>query len=435
MAKAQDYYKLLQVTKEASIEDIKASFRRLARQYHPDVNPNQPTAAEKFKEITQAYEVLSDTNKRRRYDRNYQPERKASRHRSDRQTLNAQDFYFKGVKKSLEKDYRGAVENYTQAIALNSEYIDAYLKRCEALYKLGDDKNVLDDCYQVLRINSKTAKAHYYQGRSRSRLGYTQSAIEAYSEAIQYDRAYAQAYYFRGLAYQEFKKDLQALEDLKIAAKLFREQKNLSAYRVTVKALNKVDNHKLKIQKLSEWIGNTAIASWEAFATFVINPGGGVYPAFAKLSASEAIASGFVYAAIADMLFLFGSSAHLSILELSLFELGLFGMTPFFLIVASARLLRLIYRSSGSMSGDFFTAGASLLPVGFLALFWAVIPNIFSVPAIILIIFVFCYLTIFLYGSCTQISNFSETSATFAVPTILSLTIWLSYVFYVLLTI
>jgi tetratricopeptide (TPR) repeat protein len=432
MAQAQDYYKILQVTKNASIEDIKASFRRLARQYHPDVNPDNPTTAEKFKEITQAYEVLSDSNKRRRYDRNYQSVN-SSRNRTNRTTLSAQDFYFKGVKKSLEKDFRGAIENYAQAIRLNSEYIDAYLKRCEALYKLGDDKAVLDDCYQVLKINPKTSKAYYYQGRSRSRLGYTQSAIEAYSEAIQHDRTYAQAYYFRGLAYQEFKQDLQALEDLKIAAKLFREQKNLSAYRVTVKALNKVDNNKLKLQKFSELLVNIFRASWEALVTFAINPGGGVYRAFAKLSDREAIGAGFLYAAIADVLFVFGSSAHSDSLEMSLFELGLFGAVPFIIIAAIGRFLRLIYRSSGSIAGDIFTAGASLLPVGLLALLWAVIPDLWSAPAMIIIIFVFCYLTIFLFSSCTQISNFSETAATFVVPAILSLTIWLSYVIYVLL--
>ncbi len=64
----KDYYKILGVTKTASVDDIKKAFRKLARKYHPDVNPGDKKAEEKFKEINEAYEVLSDTDKRRKYD-------------------------------------------------------------------------------------------------------------------------------------------------------------------------------------------------------------------------------------------------------------------------------------------------------------------------------------------------------------------------------
>ncbi|XP_043724486.1 chaperone protein DnaJ-like [Telopea speciosissima] len=64
---AADYYSTLGVPKSASIKEIKAAYRRLARQYHPDVN-KQPGATEKFKEISTAYEVLSDDKKRTMYD-------------------------------------------------------------------------------------------------------------------------------------------------------------------------------------------------------------------------------------------------------------------------------------------------------------------------------------------------------------------------------
>ena len=64
----KDYYKVLGVTKSASAEDIKKAFRKLARKYHPDVNPGDKKSEEKFKEINEAYEVLSDADKRRKYD-------------------------------------------------------------------------------------------------------------------------------------------------------------------------------------------------------------------------------------------------------------------------------------------------------------------------------------------------------------------------------
>ncbi len=64
----KDYYAVLGVSREASDEDIKKAFRKLARQYHPDVAKDKKTAEEKFKEINEAYEVLGDPAKRKKYD-------------------------------------------------------------------------------------------------------------------------------------------------------------------------------------------------------------------------------------------------------------------------------------------------------------------------------------------------------------------------------
>lgn len=66
---AVDYYEVLGVARDASSEDIKKAFRVRARQWHPDANPNDPTAEARFREAAEAYEVLSDPDRRRRYDR------------------------------------------------------------------------------------------------------------------------------------------------------------------------------------------------------------------------------------------------------------------------------------------------------------------------------------------------------------------------------
>src|SRR5207247_6613488 len=69
MATKRDYYEVLGVSREASEEDIKRAYRRLALKFHPDRNPNDAKAEQSFKEAAEAYEVLSDPEKRSKYDR------------------------------------------------------------------------------------------------------------------------------------------------------------------------------------------------------------------------------------------------------------------------------------------------------------------------------------------------------------------------------
>ena len=68
MAEKRDYYEVLGVSKTATDDELKKAFRKLAKQYHPDLHPGDKECEEKFKEVNEAYEVLSDKDKRARYD-------------------------------------------------------------------------------------------------------------------------------------------------------------------------------------------------------------------------------------------------------------------------------------------------------------------------------------------------------------------------------
>ena len=67
--KVKDYYDVLGVSRDANEKELKRAYRRLARQYHPDMNPDNQAAEERFKEVNEAYDVLSDAEKRKSYDR------------------------------------------------------------------------------------------------------------------------------------------------------------------------------------------------------------------------------------------------------------------------------------------------------------------------------------------------------------------------------
>src|SRR3954464_11685347 len=68
MAQTKDYYSVLGVPASATQEELKKQYRKLAAKHHPDKNPNDPKAAERFKEISEAYQVLGDADKRKQYD-------------------------------------------------------------------------------------------------------------------------------------------------------------------------------------------------------------------------------------------------------------------------------------------------------------------------------------------------------------------------------
>jgi curved DNA-binding protein CbpA len=272
----ENYYLILGVAQNASPKEIKLAFRRLARQYHPDLNPNDSIAAEKFKQISQAYDILSDTTKRLRYDRNIPRAQPSTPRQQSSPTNNpktSQDYYDRALLRTQAKDYRQAINDYSQAIKLNPRFVDAYLKRCEMRYKLGENQEVLQDCQAVLKIDATVAKAHYYQGRARYSLGYIDPAIESYSLAIAQDKSYSQAHYYRGMAYKESQNVAAAISDLTEAAKLFRQQKNYDAYRRAQQNVIELGGDG-KLSRNTSWVylwSTLAVDSYPRFLAWEIN--------------------------------------------------------------------------------------------------------------------------------------------------------------------
>jgi len=93
-----DYYKILEIPKTATESAIKTAYRKLARKYHPDLNPNNKVSEKKFKEINEANEVLSDPEKRKKYDEfgkdwKYADEIKKAQQQQSQRSTNTQQEY------------------------------------------------------------------------------------------------------------------------------------------------------------------------------------------------------------------------------------------------------------------------------------------------------------------------------------------------------
>jgi tetratricopeptide (TPR) repeat protein len=440
MQDSRDYYKILEVSRKATTEEIKKAYRRLAREYHPDLHPNNSAAQERFKEICEAYEVLSDSVQRTQYDQGFDPKSFFG----EKEGTSPQDFYVRAAAKALTKDYQGAIEDYTQAIELNSQFAEAYLKRGAIRYKLGDDREALKDCNLALSINPNLAQAYYYQGRARYRLGYTQAAIEAYTQAIAKESDRAEAYYHRGLANEDVQEIALAVEDLQKAAELFSEQGDRTGYRLardTLKALNgtsgklKKSSNKNPIAGVSTLLGDTL----RTFQSFAFNPGGGLLPSFARLDKRQAVAVGIVFAGIANLCFVSGTYLGWQDLledyfpKVSILKLVAVGVVPFVTLALLSAIARLVTRRPGSVAGDIFLAGASLLPVGLVILASSLSTYLPSNTLLVLTVFASCYTILTLYSGCTQISNLSERVAALLVPIVLLTSSWFSYLAFVTL--
>ena len=425
----ENYYSILGVSQSASLKDIKAAFRRLARQYHPDLNPDDPVAAEKFKQISQAYDILSDTTKRRRYDRRSpwkqrEQTTKTSTTYSAAIPKTARDYYARGTARAQTKEYRAAIEDYTQAIKLDSQFIHAYLKRCEMRYKLSDYQGVLNDCYEIFNIDPTVAKAHYYQGRARYSLGYIQPAIDSYNLAIARDKKYPQAYYYRGMAYKDLNATASAIEDFNRAGRLFRQNNNYEASRRSQSIVNELTNNRQTIGHGNNLIYNFLMT----LSLSLFNPGGGLLPAYSRLKNPQLKLVGIVYGLASSLCFVCNYFMMGLSLELSFWQIATIGLTPFIGFIVVGAILRLLWHRRGNSSTDIFIAGTAIAPLALAAVLVGFVP-LSALPLILpLILFGLSYNILTLQAGYTQLLNITEAKAAFAVMFMLVINSCISYI-------
>ncbi|MEM9136059.1 MAG: DnaJ domain-containing protein, partial [Cyanobacteria bacterium P01_F01_bin.42] len=332
MSASQNYYRLLRVDENASDPVIKQAFRRLARECHPDLHPDNPEAEMMFKLLQEAYDVLGDRTKRRQYDRlraltgtgsNLSAKLGAASSRSS-QLVDPQRMYTQGVELASQRKYDLADQRFSQAIKLNPEFIEAYMGRCQVRYVLEDDRGVLDDCSAIIQLRSQTPQAHYYQGRARHRLSYVENAIQAYSTAISLDQRYAAAYYYRGLARSDVRERKGAIADLKAASRLYRSRGNQQGARKAESQLRRLRRRTLSSPPQKVW------SSGVACATALINPVGTLGPLFRALSLGQASALGFGMALVAIVALVTSANAYWpELVSLTWYYLALLGAVPF----------------------------------------------------------------------------------------------------------
>lgn len=406
----KNYYEILQIPRNASNNQIKTAFRRLARQYHPDYNPNDPEAVTKFREIEQAYRVLSDKDKRKDYDRSLSPEIPTF----DR---SAEDFYQQGWHYAQEKNYQLAIAFYQQAIAINPRFWQAYLQRAEVYYHNQQDRQVLSDCRQVLQLKPDCSQAYYYLGLSRQRLGYTQSSLEAYGKAIAIDQNNPQFYYQRGLALEELSELPAARKDFQIAAKKFKQQGNFRRYHAIINKLKYV--HKSYRQQQSiKWSKTLFIIFNLLKISFLslLKPKTGLAESFFKLDRNQALATG-ILAAIVSSFFIAFTWQNWTVKSEFLLLLG-WAAFPFITLTLSSWLGRKLSNKYGSFTGDIFLAGLIILPFSLVILLTSYLSiNGDIIGAIIGV--TGGYLTGILYYSYRHLSNISSQISLLLLPFVL----------------
>jgi tetratricopeptide (TPR) repeat protein len=151
---------------------------------------------------------------------------------------NAKDLHNQGIEKAEQKDYKGAIEEFNQALRINPDAANTYTSRGFVRYQLGDTQGAIADYNQAIQSDPSYARAYFNRGNIRRKLGDNQNAIADYNQAILLDSKYAAAYNNRGRARHELRDMQGANEDLQKAAELFFEEGDIASYKQAIEALN-----------------------------------------------------------------------------------------------------------------------------------------------------------------------------------------------------
>jgi len=146
-------------------------------------------------------------------------------------------YYNRGNARYELGNYLLAIEDYTQAIKFNPNYVNAYYNRGNTRSKLGDKQAAIEDYSQVIQINPSYTLAYFNRGNARNDLGNKKAAIKNYTKAIKFNPNYADAYFNRGNTRSDLGNKQAAIKDYRKAANLYKQQGKENKYQ---KALNRI---------------------------------------------------------------------------------------------------------------------------------------------------------------------------------------------------
>jgi len=419
-----NYYEILGVPPDATLVQIKRAYRHLAHQYHPDVNPDDRGAVAKFEEITQVYKVLSDPVARSRYDQTLEGAAAARASTSTAEPMpthhpDAGEMFLQGGRCLRRGDYTGAIAAFTTAIQLDAQFAEAYNQRGYARYKLRDDVGAFADYRDALQINPNLAEAFYHRGRLRFEQGYVAGAITDYTQALQLKPDLAQAYYHRALAHCDGGETVAAQTDLTQAIALFQAQDDRQRA-VRAQTLLKHLSRDEASPALAIPLGTLLGQTWQVAVASLVNPMGGLLPAFARLTQSQAIAVSLILAAG----FMGCLVTGLTIAWASLYgfrqapigRLGAIAVLSWLSLGIAHWLAAWLGGGHRAWSRAFFCTSVALLPLGLLFLSGGLLIRLGMGGVTLLAVFAFSEMVLLLYSGGQNLLHLTERRATLLVP-------------------
>lgn len=170
-----------------------------------------------------------------------------------------QEFYNLGLEKIRQGDLAGAIKEFSRALKVNPEFVDAYYKRAITHFDSGDFKAAVEDYDRVLQIDPDNINAYCGRGIARLALGNMQDALEDGNQSIRINSNHAPAYSLRGTACQRIGNIPAAIANFKKAAELYLEQKNVAKCRQCIENIKKLQLQSLTAEFNPEEFINEAL--------------------------------------------------------------------------------------------------------------------------------------------------------------------------------